>query len=116
MRQLRVAVTAGLTCALAVPAVAADETGYRAIAVGEYTAAARQLEAERQVHPDRPELMLNLAAAYGLTGRNTAARALYAEVLRRPDMKMDMPSGDIVSSHVIANRGLSRLAQALAAR
>ncbi|USU04987.1 tetratricopeptide repeat protein [Sphingomonadaceae bacterium OTU29MARTA1] len=101
---------------LTTPALAADRTGYQAIAAGDFTAAAKRIEAERRIFPDRPELMLNLAVAYARTGRTSDARALYSEVLQRPEVAMDMPNGAIVSSHDVATRGLSRMTTTLATR
>ncbi len=101
---------------LTTPALAADRTGYQAIAAGDFTVAAKRIEAERRIFPDRPELMLNLAVAYARTGRTSDARALYSEVLQRPEVAMDMPNGAIVSSHDVATRGLSRMTTTLATR
>ncbi len=101
---------------LTTPALAQDRTGYQAIAAGDFTTAVKRIEAERRIFPDRPELMLNLAAAYARTGRTTEARALYSDVLERPQVGMDMPNGAIVSSHDVATRGLSRLTTTIATR
>lgn len=90
-------------------AMAQDRTGYEAIAAGDFSRAARVLEAERRIFPQRPELMLNLAAVYRQTGRAAEARALYAAVLERPEVTMDLPSGVTRSSHALASAGLSRL-------
>ena len=107
---MRVMVAATLAGAcLATPALAADRTGYQAIAAGDFATAAKQIEAERRIFPDRPELMLNLAAAYLRTGRTADARALYRGVLERPAVAMDMPNGAGLSSHDVATRGRSRL-------
>ena len=81
-----------------------------------FTAAAKRIEAERRIFPERPELMLNLAVAYAQTGRIADARTLYSEVLQRPVVAMDMPNGAVVSSHDVATRGLSRLTTTLATR
>jgi hypothetical protein len=97
-------------------AAASDRVAYRAIAAGDFTTAVERLEAERRIHPQRPELMLNLAAAYGRTSREADARTLYAEVLRRPAVNMDLPNGSVASSHDVATRGLARIAPALASR
>ena len=105
-----------LGVAAAVPASASDRVAYQAIVAGDFVAAAARLEAERRIHPQRPELMLNLAAAYGRIGREADARTLYAEVLARPMAMMDLPSGAVVSSHDVASRGLTRLAPAIASR
>ncbi|MDP1026750.1 tetratricopeptide repeat protein [Sphingomonas sp. KR1UV-12] len=100
---------------LASPAFAGDRTGYQAIATGDLRAAEATLNAERRIFPDRPELMLNLAAVYGRTGRVEAARALYTAVLERPDVSMLMPSGEAASSHALATRGLGQSASAVLA-
>ncbi len=114
---MRVIVGAMLAAACAAtPALAADRTGYQAIAAGDFTAAAKRIEAERRIFPDRPELMLNLAVAYGRTGRSAEARTLYRDVLDKPAVAMDLPDGAVVSSHDIATRGLSRLTTTIATR
>jgi thioredoxin-like negative regulator of GroEL len=97
-------------------AAASERTEYRTIAAGNFAEAAQRLEAERRIHPQRPELMLNLAAAYSRMGRVADARALYQEVLARPVAMMDLASGAVVSSHDVAALGQSRLAQTIAAR
>lgn len=108
---MRISMTAATVIALvaATPAIAQDRTGYQAIAAGDFAGAASRLEAERRIFPHRPELMLNLAAAYARTGRVADARVLYADVLAQPAVAMDMPSGAIASSHDVATRGLARL-------
>ena len=114
---MRVIVAAMLAGAcLTTPALAADRTGYQAIAAGDFSAAVTRIEAERRIFPDRPELMLNLAAAYTRIGRSAEARALYDTVLECPAVAMDMPSGAVVSSHDVAARGLARLPMRVATR
>lgn len=93
---------------IATPALAADRTGYRAIATGDLVTAEKRIVAERRIFPARPELMLNLAAVYRQTGREADARALYASVLAQRSVAMDMPSGTVASSHDIATRALGR--------
>lgn len=95
--------------ALAGPALAQERTGYQAIAAGDYPAAVKQIEAERRIFPERPELMLNLAALYGRAGRASEARALYSAVMQRPRVAMDMPDGTVLSSHDVAARGMAKL-------
>jgi Flp pilus assembly protein TadD len=104
-------VAAGLTVlgGTAAAAQSMDRNGYQAIVAGDYSHAAKQLEAERRIYPDRPELMLNLAAAYAQAGRAAEARALYRAVIRQPALDMDVVSGATVSSHAVAARGLARL-------
>lgn len=104
------------TTFVASPSTAADRAGYRAIAAGDFATAARQIEAERRIFPQRPELMLNLAVAYARMGRSAEASTLYRQVLDRPVVAMDLPDGSVVSSHDIATRGLSRLSTEIATR
>lgn len=104
------------TPSLAAPSATVDRTGYRAIAAGDLSTAEQRIVAERKIFPQRPELMLNLASVYHRTGRESEARALYAAVLARPAVEMDMPSGAVLSSHDIANRGLSHQLQQIATR
>lgn len=109
------------TLGAATPALAAqsngvDRTGYTAIVSGDLDMAERRLVAERRIFPERPELMLNLASVYHRTGRESAARALYAAVLDRPSVAMDLPSGAVVSSHDLATQALGRQSQLMATR
>ena len=100
-----------LGLAVATPSMAAERTGFQAIAAGNYAMAERQIAAGLRADPDRPELMLNMAAVYVQTGRIAQARSMYAAVLGEPVAAMDMPSGAVVSSHDVATRGLQRLPQ-----
>ena len=104
------------TPALAVPSAPVDRTGYVAIAAGDLALAEHRIVAERRIYPQRPELMLNLASVYHRTGRESEARALYAAVLDRPAVAMDLPSGIVMSSHDLANRALSARFQQIATR
>jgi thioredoxin-like negative regulator of GroEL len=97
-------------------AQAEERVGYGAIAAGNWTAAVKRLEAERRVSPERPAVLLNLAAAYRRTGREAEARALYAAVLEQPAVLMDLPSGATASSHALASRGAATLTPTIAAR
>lgn len=112
---MRVFLLAWAAAVAASPAVAGDRTGYQAIVAGNLQSAEQRLMAERRIYPDRPELMLNLAAIYGQSGRLDQARSLYAAVLDRPAVSMQMAGGGLASSHDIANRGLGRLTPALIA-
>ncbi|HXH17196.1 MAG TPA: tetratricopeptide repeat protein [Sphingomonas sp.] len=104
------------TPVLAAPSATTDRTGYTAIAAGDLAAAEQRIVAERRIFPQRPELMLNLASVYQRTGRASAARALYMEVMERPAVAMDLPSGAVVSSHDLASRALGRRLQEIATR
>lgn len=95
-------------------AAAADRNAASAIAGGDYAKAERTLLAERRIFPRRPELMLNLAAVYRQTGREAEARALYADVLAREDVPMDMLDQRTTSSHAVARASLARLTQVAA--
>ena len=101
---------------LASPALAADRTGYTAIAAGDLSQAERTLSAERAIFPRRPEVLLNLAAVYARTNRTAQARALYDDVLTAAPVALEVADGGTMSSHDVAQRGLSRLSETLAAR
>ena len=113
MRYLGLAV---LGLAVAAPAAASDDNGYAAIAAGDFVRAARQLEPAHRLFPDHPELTLNLAVAYTRMGRVAAARALYADVLARPEVLMDVSTGETLSSHAIATLAMARMGQMVATR
>ncbi|PAX06792.1 hypothetical protein CKY28_15640 [Sphingomonas lenta] len=104
--------------ASAAPVHANDRTMYQLIALGDYARAERMLLAEQKRTPERPELLLNLAAVYAKTNRVAEARALYAEVLDRPAVALDMLSGRTVSSHDVALTAMTALPprNAIAAR
>jgi Tfp pilus assembly protein PilF len=103
-------VALGLVGALAAGgAVAQDRTVYRAINAGDLAGAETRLAKELRTYPGSPEVMLNLAAIYSRTGRAEQARALYADVLDRRAVMLDLPSGAVRSSHDVANAGLNRL-------
>lgn len=116
MRSKLMIPTMVLVAVLATPAIAKDRVGYQAIAAGSLTQAERTIDAERAIFPDRPELMLNLAAIYARTGRDVQARALYGEVLDRDAVAMDLADGSVASSHDLAQKGLSRLTTTMATR
>lgn len=101
---------------VATPAVAKDRVGYQAIAAGSLAKAEQTIAAERAIFPDRPELMLNLAAVYARTGREAQARALYGDVLDRAPVAMDMADGSVRTSHELAHVGMSRLTTTMATR
>ncbi|MDR6125710.1 tetratricopeptide repeat protein [Sphingomonas sp. SORGH_AS_0438] len=94
---------------VAAPAMAAERTGYMAIAAGNLKKAEATLSTARQTGNATPEVLLNLAAVYQQTGRTAEARSLYAAVLDSPDVQMDLASGATAGSHQVAQRGLNRL-------
>ncbi|KQT31863.1 hypothetical protein ASG29_08190 [Sphingomonas sp. Leaf412] len=114
MRKLVIAIV--MASIGAMPATAQVRTGYTAIAAGSLTEAERTLTRERAIFPQRPELMLNLAAVYARTDRSTEARALYADVLRAEPVALELADGTAESSHLLARRGLMRLDTTIAAR
>lgn len=115
MRRMMV-IGAVAVCAMAVPAMAKDRLGYTSIAAGSLSEAETTLNAERAIFPERPELMLNLAAIYARTDRTAQARSLYDGVLSRDAVALELANGNSLSSHDVALRGLSLLNGAMAAR
>lgn len=91
--------------------------GTDAIARGDYDQAEQVIDRTRKMFPELPELMLNLALVYRHTARPDQARALYREVLRRPDTEMDASvRGETVSAHAVAAAGLASMEQRIASR
>ena len=105
-----------LVASIATPVIAKDRVGYQAIASGSLARAEQTIAAERAIFPDRPELMLNLAAVYARTGREAQARALYGDVLGREAVAMDLADGSVRTSHELARAGMARLTTAMATR
>ncbi|MES2988045.1 MAG: tetratricopeptide repeat protein [Pseudomonadota bacterium] len=93
----------------ALPASANDETIPAAIAAGAYDQAEQAIQADLRIYPNRPELLLNLAAIYAKTGRTSEARAIYAKVLAQRDVLMDVRADKVAGSHAIAAAGLRRV-------
>lgn len=116
MRTMVMAAGAAVMAIAATSASAQDRMGYLSIAGGDLSAAQATLERERAIFPDRPELMVNLAAVYARTGRTAEARALYADVLDRDAIDLELGNGSTISSHDVARRGLLRLDTTIAAR
>lgn len=103
----------------AVPAFAQERAvrlSHAAILTGDLSTAERTLTAERRIHPQRPEVLLNLAAVYSRSGRAGDAVALYRDVLSNDDVLMDLPSGRTASAHAIARAGLGALSPTVATR
>ncbi|NIJ18985.1 thioredoxin-like negative regulator of GroEL [Sphingomonas naasensis] len=94
----------------ALPAQAQDSAvASTQIVQGDYSAAEAKLLSELRITPDRPELLINLAAVYAKTGRASEARSLYTKVLSSDDVLMDLSAERTAGSHAIAQRGLRRL-------
>jgi Flp pilus assembly protein TadD len=112
---MRIALSSILLAApflIAMPAQAQsfETTASATIQNGTYSEAERILTRELRSHPNRPELMLNLAAVYVYTGRAAEARALYQRVLAQDEVAMDLATDGSAGSHLIARTGLGRLA------
>jgi hypothetical protein len=100
-----------VAAAVATPAVARDAVrmSHDALAIGDATAAERALVSEARIFPNRPELLLNLAAVYASTGRPAQAASLYQRVLAQRDVTMDLSAERTASAHAIAQVGLRRI-------
>lgn len=109
MRMLVAAMVFVIGAGVPTLACAQDHTGYRQIATGDYGRAERTLAAELRAFPERPELMLNLAAVYRRTDRTVQARAMYDAVLTQPNILMDLSAETTAWSHELAQRGLRQL-------
>jgi Flp pilus assembly protein TadD len=110
MRKVLISLAIAAPLALvAMPAQAQELTASGAIFNGSYSQAETALTKELRIHPNRPELMLNLAAVYATTGRPDAARALYEKVLVIEDVDMNLAGDRTAGSHAIARTGLNRL-------
>jgi Flp pilus assembly protein TadD len=102
-----------------IPAAHAQSGPYEHAAIqrGDFATAEQKLLAEARVFPNKPEVLLNLAAIYAKTGRPTEARMMYNRVLALQPVAMDVVDGQVAPSHLIANRGLHQLQAAqMAAR
>jgi Flp pilus assembly protein TadD len=86
-----------------------DPYAKAAIQTGDFDLAERKLLAEQRIFPDKPEVLLNLAALYAKTGRHAQARAAYQRVLAVEPVAMDLADGQVAASTQIANRGLRLL-------
>jgi Flp pilus assembly protein TadD len=95
------------------PAAQADTVegpyAHATIQRGDYATAERKLLAEARVFPNKPEVLLNLAAIYARTGRHSEARVLYNRVLELQPVAMDIVDGAVAPSHLVANRGMRQL-------
>ena len=91
--------------------LAADETnsGFQQIMAGNAANAETMLMKQHRMYPGDPVYMLNLAAIYAQTNRSELARAMYNDVLARPDEELDMANDHVESAHGVARLGLKRL-------
>jgi Flp pilus assembly protein TadD len=89
---------------------AADEfSGYAEIKRGDFVAAEKMLIAQRRIFPADADLAINLAAVYMHQGRFSEARALYNQVMARPNDLLDMEADRNIWSHDAATAGLARI-------
>ncbi|MGJ3629470.1 tetratricopeptide repeat protein [Sphingomonas sp. MMS24-JH45] len=116
MSTMVMAASTAVAMTLAIPAAAQERTGYVAIAGGDLAGAQATIERERVIFPNRPELMVSVAAVYARTGRVVEARQAYADVLAGNWVDLELGDGRTMSSHDIARRGLARLDTTIAAR
>lgn len=104
---------------LALPGLAQAQgfSGAERITQGDLTGAEREIARQRQLFPNDPDLLINLAHVYARTERTAEARALYRTVLTQPDEELTLRGGTAMSAHSLAHEGLRRIsAPVLAAR
>ncbi|TKD50510.1 tetratricopeptide repeat protein [Sphingomonas baiyangensis] len=89
--------------------VRSDPYGHDAIEAGEFSEAEAALRAQLALEPDKPELLINLAAIYARTNRINEAQAMYARVMATDDVSLLLRPGHALGSHAIAERGLAKL-------
>ena len=87
----------------------AVRTAHSAYTQGDFARAEHVLKAEQRVFPNRPEVLVNLAAVYARTGRMQQAAALYRQILDGKDIALDVSADRTASSHAIARSGLQRV-------
>ena len=105
-----------LLLAIPVQAQTFETAASATIEAGDYSQAENILQRQLRHRPDRPELLLNLAAVYASTDRPAEARALYRKVLSSESVAMELRSGAVVDSHAIARTGLRALSTRQTAR
>lgn len=112
--QIRALLVAALLGAPAASLAADDtHTGFRQVMAGDTNVEA-MLTRQHRLFPEDPSFTLNLAAIYARTDRADAARALYRDVLARPDEELDMANDRTQSAHSVAKMGMKRLGTPLA--
>ena len=110
------ALAAGAVFATSAMAQSQEQTyGFNAIARDDLAGAEARLSAQRAAEPNEPSVLLNLAYVYAKTGRTAQATALYNQVMAGQNVMMLTGGRQQVSSHDLAQRGLSRTA-AMASR
>lgn len=106
-RALIVAAALGVTATA--HATSDDTNGYTEIARGDYAAAEKLLTQEMKQFPADADLAINLAAVYVHQGRLSEARALYNDVMSRPNDLLDLAADKSMWSHDLAAAGLARI-------
>lgn len=96
--------TPTLAVAQASPNLARAEITQRKLVEAEAT-----LLKANSASPNEPEVLLNLAAVYGLSGRADEARDLYGRVLRGENASLILSSSRTANAHEIARKGLRLL-------
>lgn len=110
-----VAALAAVSTAPAYAQERADPYAQSLIARGDYDTAEKRLMAEARIYPDKPEVLINLAAVMARTNRPEKAAQLYARVLAGEDVEMRLAGDRLVMAHQIAATGMSRLKPAVSA-
>jgi Flp pilus assembly protein TadD len=114
MRAFKAIIVAAMLGLPAVSAAAQDRNdpyAHNAIEAGDYTEAESSLRAQLALEPNKPEVLINLAAIYARTNRLDAAQALYQRALSAQDVSLLLKPDVALNSHAIAQRGLRKLDQ-----
>lgn len=109
MRAFAILVATGLGLGLPGLVTAQSFSGAEHIVRGDLVAAEREIAQERRLFPYDADLLLNLANVYAQTHRRDDARALYRQVLARPNEDLTLADGRSESAHRIAAAALRRL-------
>lgn len=88
----------------------------KALAQGDFRAAATRLKAKSPDAINDPARLINLGNAYAGMGRYAKAREIYRSARYAPDMLLVLADGSESSSRDIANKALGRLGVSYAAR
>lgn len=92
-------------------AAKSNSNGAEEIMRGDYAAAERLIERQRNLFAWDGDLVLNLAIVYRRTDRAEQARALYQKLMQMPDEEIDA-GGKVTTTHTLARRGLADMDRA----
>lgn len=96
-------------------AAKSNSNGSEEIMRGDYAAAERIIDRQRELFAWDSDLVLNLATVYRNTDRAPAARALYQRMMLLPDEEIE--TGDTVTTvHTLAERELAKMGPATLAK